>query len=98
MKDYTFEWKDDKGNNCRMDCFTSDECQAWVWAFRKCGWNNRTSLGLIGNCSVRQIRDGVIKNWWEAMKDRNLYKFHTLYLSWNMTDKLRSGFMKISEC
>jgi hypothetical protein len=98
MRSYTFEWRNEEGNNCRMNCLTSDESQAWVWALRKCGWDQRTSLGIIGNNLGLGIRDGIIKNWWEAMYDNNLYNFNTLYLSWNLQDRLKSGFCKVVDC
>lgn len=92
---YTFEWTDSNGNGKRKDCTTSDEGQAWAWALQNCGWENRTSLGLVGDCKARQIRNGIVKNWWQAMSDHSLYKFNTLYLAWNLNDRLRSGYIKL---
>lgn len=95
--DYLFQWTDKEGVGHRMRCMFSDEASAWHSAFKKCGWENRTTLGIVGDDKHRQIRDGIIKNWWDAMKDSNLYKFNTLYFSGNLRDKLESGFLKIVE-
>lgn len=92
-----FEWSDKEGVCYRMSTLFTDEDAAWHSAFKKCGWDNRTSLGIVGNCKHRQIRDGIVKNWWDAMSDRGLYKFNTLYFAFNLSDRLLSGFVKIVE-
>jgi len=97
VSSFTFEWRNEEGVLHRKDCITSDESQAWYWAFKSCGWDNRTSLGIVGNNAALHIRDGIIKNWWQAMDDNNLHRFNTLYLSWNLTDRLASGFVKVVE-
>ena len=88
---YTFEWRNNKHELHRMECLTSDECQAWVWALQKCGWSQRLSLGIIGKAP----EDWIQKNWYDAMNDHNLYKFNQLYLSWNINDRLRSGYVRL---
>lgn len=94
---YTFQWTDKEGKGYRMDCTFSDESDAWHSAFLKCGWENRLTLGIVGDCKNRQIRDGIVKNWNDAMRDPKLYRFNTLYLSWNLRDRLESGYVKIVE-
>jgi hypothetical protein len=94
-REYTFQWTDKKGVSHRKTMLFMNEDKAWYMAFKECGWENRTSLGLVGDSKARQIRNGIIKNWWDAMNDRNLYNFNTLYLSFNLQDQLKSGFVKV---
>lgn len=96
--EYLFEWKDSNGNNKRMSVLTSDYAYAWHKALQECGWENRTSLGLVGDDPKNQIRNGIIVSWFQVMKDmyhdKRLKNFQ-LSLEWNLHDRLKSGFYKI---
>jgi hypothetical protein len=98
MPDYTFQWTDEKGQAYRKVISTLDYSYAWFKALQSCGLNNRTSLGLVGDDKNRQIKNGIIINWFEVTKqmhyDENLKKFK-LAMSWSLNDRLNSGFFKV---
>ena len=91
MSTFTMAWQGEDGGEKRMMCHTLEEAKAWFWGFKNCGWEKRTSLKTIDS------KGYTIKNWWEAMSDKNLYNFNTLYLSFNLKDRLRSGFVHLVE-
>jgi hypothetical protein len=95
MSNFIFQWRDEKGIGRRVNVQTEDESKAWYEALNRCGWENRITLGIVGNDSKRQIRNGTIKNWWDAMSDPKLKRLNRLYLSGNIQDQLRSGFVKL---
>lgn len=98
-KDYVFQWRNEHNNNCRFLIRTDDKSYAWHRALLQCGWEQRCTIGLVGNNPALGIRDGVVMNWWELMKemhrDKELKKFK-LSISFNLGDRLASGFYKIT--
>lgn len=90
---FIFQWNDITGKAYRM-AYHGLEPNGWYKAFMKCGWDCRTTLGIIGDDKKRQIRNGMIKNWWDAMHDKKLYRFNTLYFSGNCSDLIKSGFVQ----
>lgn len=99
-QDWIFEYKNDKGYNCRYSIHTDDMSYAWFKALQQCGWEKRITLGLVGNDYSRQIKNGIIMNWFEVNslgdsgKEPRLKNF-MLSLSWNLHDRLSSGFYKV---
>ena len=98
-RDYIFEWRNEKHENCRFCIHTDDKSYAWFKALQQCGWSQRTSLGLVGNNPALGIRDGIVMNWWDVCRemyhDKELKNF-CLATSGNMHDMLASGFYKIT--
>ena len=66
-KEYEFEWVDENEVRKRLIVATEDKSFAWHKALQACGWDNRTSLGLIGDNLAMGIKNGPIVNWFDIM-------------------------------